>query len=129
MYHPFLKKILLIFVPFLVLALTPVDFRYCKGMMANCKGCPMMEAKNPVTAQMSAAQRPCCGIYHWQGLAFNMPIQKAGDLGNGRLPPTIQALSSFNNFLSAQTSFQRSFLPLSPYTPTSTVVLKQSFLI
>jgi len=121
---------LVVLVPFLTLAFSPIDFSYCKGMPKDCKGCPMMEKVSAGAAQVFSLRLPCCGSYHWAGLTSSNPIiQKADNFLKGSSSVTLQTGTPFDVIPSSPGAFERNEYSFYSYTPPPSFLLKQSFLI
>ena len=89
----------------------------------------MMEAEHALIPQVSSSQEPCCGIYHWEGLASVGPLQKADDSLKGKLTLGTCVHDTFDNVPSFKPSLETKFSSFHSYIPPPSFVLKQSFLI
>src|SRR5262245_51323121 len=126
-----LKKVILLFLPLLLVTLSPMELMYCNGAMEDCSPCcpKMMKTGDRFRSLMAIQNLDCCATYQWEGFTFlpAFPFQTDNPIKGKVIQPVLHYSS-----LIAVTSSTESFIGFpakSFYTPPPSFILKQSFLI
>jgi len=127
-----LKKIILLLLPLLLVAFSPIHVMVCQGAMKqHCSPCcpKTMKGGEHFQSPVASETPSCCTIYQWQGVTFlNSTSLKDNNFYKDKSIPILSVQGSLPILHSALDSFRNSFSELS-FTPPPLFVLKQSFLI